>query len=113
MGGERPSVFPARLRGIIRNRLLAGACGSEEIARALSVSRRTLHRRLAAHGTSFERMLDEVRYDIARQMLENSSAPMIEITASLGYANSSALTRAFRRWSGRTPTDWRQRRLLR
>jgi AraC-like DNA-binding protein len=43
----------------------------------------------------------------------DSSAPMLEITASLSYANSSAFTRAFRRWSGRTPTDWRQRRLRR
>jgi len=113
MGGERPSAFPARLRGIIRSRLLGGACGCEDVARALAVSRRTLHRRLAAHGTSFERELDEVRYDIARQMLENSSAPMLEITASLSYASSSAFTRAFRRWSGRTPTDWRLRRLRR
>lgn len=113
MGGERTSAFPARLRRTIRSRLLGGTCGCADVARALAVSRRTLHRRLAAHGTSFERELDEVRYDIARQMLENSSAPMLEITASLSYANSSAFTRAFRRWSGRTPTDWRQRRLRR
>jgi AraC-like DNA-binding protein len=110
MGGERPSAFPARLRGIIRSRLLGGTCASEDAARALAVSRRTLHRRLAANGTTFERELDEVRYDIARQMLEHSSAPMLEITASLSYANSSAFTRAFRRWSGHTPTEWRKQR---
>jgi AraC-like DNA-binding protein len=109
MGSERSSAFPARLRGVIRSGLLSGSCSSEEIARSLAMSRRTLHRRLVEHGVSFEGLVDEVRYDVARQMLEHSSAPMVEISASLNYANASAFTRAFRRWSGRTPSDWRHR----
>jgi AraC-like DNA-binding protein len=52
-------------------------------------------------------LLDATRFDIAAQLLQNSTASMTQIAATLDYANSSAFTRAFRRWSGRSPTEWR------
>ena len=68
----------------------------------------TLHRRLAAEGTTFRELVAACRYDIARQLLETSDIEMTEIADTLGYAEASVFTRAFHRWSGTTPTRWRE-----
>ena len=68
---------------------------------------RTLSRRLEEFGTSFREIADEIRFEIAQQLLRQTSLDVGEIAASLGYARASAFTRAFRRWSGSTPTIWR------
>jgi AraC-like DNA-binding protein len=54
--------------------------------------------------------VDEGRFEIARQMLEDSAMEVSQIAASLDYADASAFTRAFRRWSGTTPAVWRTKR---
>jgi AraC-like DNA-binding protein len=73
---------------------------------------RTLSRRLRAYGTSFRELADEVRFEIARQMLENTELEVAEIAITLDYADASAFTRAFRRWSDTTPARWRERHSL-
>lgn len=105
---DPPTRFTSRVRTVMRARLLGGDCSNERVADALAMSTRTLHRRLADDGTTFAQLLEAVRYDIARQMLANSRAPLSEISASLGYSNGSAFTRAFRRWSGQSPQAWRK-----
>jgi AraC-like DNA-binding protein len=50
---------------------------------------------------------DETRYDLARQLLAKSRASMVAIAVTLDYANPGAFTRAFRRWSGQSPSEWR------
>jgi AraC-like DNA-binding protein len=87
--------------------LLSGESSSEAVARRLSITRRTLHRRLQAHGMTFEQLLDRLRFDLAQQLLQHSAASMTEIAMALNYANASAFTRAFRRWSGVAPSAWR------
>ena len=100
----------AELRRLLRT-LLPGARGSvEEVAERLAIHRRTLNRRLAARGTSLRRLVEETRFEIARQLVENTSMPLVEVSAALGYADASAFTRAFRRWSGAAPSGWRQDR---
>ena len=69
---------------------------------------RTLHRRLAARGTNFRALADECRYAIARQMLEDTDSDVGHIADLLDYADTSAFARAFRRWSGTTPSRWRK-----
>jgi AraC-like DNA-binding protein len=71
---------------------------------------RTLNRRLNAFGTSFQALVDAGRFEIARQMLADSAMEVTQIAASLDYADASAFTRAFRRWSGTTPAVWRAKR---
>jgi AraC-like DNA-binding protein len=66
-----------------------------------------LSRRLSACGTSFQSLVDEGRFEIARQMLENTDADIQRIAVMLEYADASAFARAFRRWSGTTPSRWR------
>lgn len=73
------------------------------IASALAVSERTLRRRLAADGTSFRRLLDEVRASVARQLLATGSLGVGQVAHRLGYAEPAAFIHAHRRWHGTTP----------
>ncbi len=66
-----------------------------------------MHRRLSAFGTTFHALADEVRFELAQQMLEISTMDVRQIAQALDYADASAFTRAFRRWSGNTPARWR------
>ncbi|HTY56720.1 MAG TPA: AraC family transcriptional regulator [Candidatus Binataceae bacterium] len=97
------------LRRTLRVMLLAEAVSSDRVAKLLSIHRRTLSRRLQAEGTTFQQLLDEVRFESACQLLDRSRTPITEIGVSLGYAESSAFSRAFKRWSGTTPLERRRR----
>ena len=97
----------AQLRRALRTLLLSGKRTGNELAQMLSMHRRTLNRRLEAQGTTFQQVLDEVRFEAARQLLETTKIPLTEIAASLGYSESSAFSRAFRRWSGEAPSHRR------
>ncbi|MBK6351585.1 MAG: helix-turn-helix transcriptional regulator [Proteobacteria bacterium] len=68
---------------------------------------RTLSRRLEEFGTGFQQLVDESRFEIARQMLEKTALSVDQIAEAIGYTGASAFTRAFRRWSGTTPAVWR------
>jgi AraC-like DNA-binding protein len=78
------------------------------VASRMGLKPRTLNRLLSKEGTSFIRLLKDARYKNAEHMLRDPSAPILSIAWSLGYADASAFSRAFRRWSGMTPTEWRQ-----
>jgi AraC-like DNA-binding protein len=69
---------------------------------------RTLNRLLGKTGTSFNRILEDMRYEAAQRMLQDPAVSVVSVAWSLGYKEASAFSRAFRRWSGMTPTDWRQ-----
>jgi AraC-like DNA-binding protein len=68
---------------------------------------RTLHRRLREEGTSFQRELDAVRHDFARQLLAGSAMPIARIAATLNYQGVGSFNHAFKRWTGLTPARWR------
>ncbi len=102
--------FPAQVRSVLRSALLTDATGADSVAALFSMHSRTLNRRLNAFGTSFRALMDESRFEIARQLLEDSSMEVRLIADLLGYADASAFTRAFRRWSGTTPAQWRAER---
>ncbi|MBK8754354.1 MAG: AraC family transcriptional regulator [Candidatus Competibacteraceae bacterium] len=95
------------LRRVLRNLLITHQSSLEQVARLFSMHRRTLNRRLEAQGATFQGLVAEVRYEIARQLLENTRMSMVQIAATLDYGDAAAFTRAFRRWSGTTPTAWR------
>ena len=81
-----------------------------ELADKRRVSARTLKRQLAARGTSFQALVDEVRRDRAMTLLAEGDASVDFVAERLGYADASNFTRAFRRWTGASPTEWRRRR---
>jgi AraC-like DNA-binding protein len=105
----------ARLKRTIYRMLIGGACHEEtcllRIAELFAIHRRTINRRLRAQGTSFQALIDETRYDIARQLLRDTRLPIREIAAALDYADASAFHRAFHRWSGTSPAAWRSPRI--
>jgi len=102
--------FPEHVRSVLRTALVTGHARADHVAALFSMHSRTLNRRLQSFGTGFQQLVDEGRFEIARQMLENSALEVSEIAASLHYADASAFTRAFRRWSGTTPAHWRKSR---
>jgi AraC-like DNA-binding protein len=99
--------FPEQVRSVLRSALVTGQAKADQVAALFSMHARTLNRRLNAFGTGFRELVDEGRFEIARQMLEDSAMPVSQIAAMLDYADASAFTRAFRRWSGTTPARWR------
>ena len=96
------------LRRMLRTLLVDGGGSVEEVAQRLALHRRTLNRRLQALGTSLHQIVEEIRFEIARQLVEHTQMPLVEVASALGYADASAFTRAFRRWSGRAPSAWRE-----
>jgi len=100
--------FVAELRRMLRVILLTGKGSVGEVADRLSMHRRTLNRRLQARGTSLHHLVEQTRFEIARQLVENTRMPLTEIAATLHYGDASAFTRAFRRWAGRVPSAWRE-----
>lgn len=101
--------FVNQVRSVLRTALLTGNGNSEQVAALFSIHSRTLHRRLTAFGTSFHALADESRFEIARQMLQDSSMQANQIAITLNYSDASAFTRAFRRWTGTTPAAWRMK----
>jgi AraC-like DNA-binding protein len=72
------------------------------------MSRRTLARQLAEEGTSFEALLDEVRLGVALQGLTGSELNVQDVAFLLGYSETAAFSRAFRRWTGQSPAEYRK-----
>jgi AraC-like DNA-binding protein len=101
------SDFSDDIRRLLRTRLTITRCSAEDIAQLLAVHRRTLSRRLKGSGMGYRTISNETRFEIARQLLQDTEVPLGQIAAALGYSEASAFTRAFRRWSGRTPSAWR------
>jgi AraC-like DNA-binding protein len=102
-----PEFMQQVYRGL-RRLMLENRHSGDDLAQMLSMHRRTLNRRLKAEGTTFQRVLDEVRFDVARDLLSNSNAHLDDIAATLGYAAVTPFMRTFRRWSGTTPGQWRR-----
>ena len=99
--------FSAELRAILRSRLHRGACDIHSIALELHMSLRTLQRRLKADGTSFSELLDSAKREVALELIEGDLT-VRGIAERCGFSGSRALIRAFRRWTGTTPSGYRE-----
>jgi AraC-like DNA-binding protein len=77
------------------------------VAAALGMSLRTFHRRLKDEEVSFQRLLDEVRCSVAVEYLSNTKMPVEEIGHRVGFPDPSNFRKAFRRWTGRSPSSYR------
>lgn len=93
----------ARLEAALEN----GAPTAERIAANLNLSVRSLHRGLKAEATTFREILDQLRHERAAAMLPDSRFSIPEIAYLLGFAEISSFYRAFKRWTGTTPADFR------
>ncbi len=102
-----PSRFLGRVRSWVQARLPGGVPTLVETAAALRMSPRTFQRRLAEEGTSWQGLIDDVREELARARVMECALPLGEIAYLCGYAELSAFLRAFRRWTGQTPSELR------
>jgi AraC-like DNA-binding protein len=93
------------VRGVARAALCNGGTNLAETARLLSLSERTLQRRLQSEGTSFAEILDTARREMATAYLTRG-LPLPEVSDLLGYSDTTAFHHAFRRWTGASPTDY-------
>jgi AraC-like DNA-binding protein len=98
-----------RVAELIRKLLPTGTCSADTLALHLGMHPRTLQRRLAEEETSYAAILDHERSAQSIRLLANPGLALREIVALLGYTEQSTFNRAFRRWHGTTPRDWRRR----
>ncbi len=84
-------------------------CTLDELARHFSMHQRTLNRRLKDSGTSFRELYTEARHQTARQLLCDTRSSIETIASLLGYSDTTAFNRAFSRWEGVPPAQWRRR----
>ena len=92
----------------VRVLMLSGDVSGEAAAQMLELHRRTLNRRLKALGTTFQAVLDGARAEVACQLLEDTNTSLDDVASILCYASVSPFMRAFRRWTGVTPGQWRR-----
>ena len=103
------SQFAHQTRAQVARQLPTGRPGQKFVARQLNVSSRTLQRRLAAEGTNFQMILEGARRELAVGYLKDERFSVGEIAYLLGYSDPANFTKAFKRWQGCTPTEWRSR----
>ncbi|MDD2927119.1 AraC family transcriptional regulator [Rhodoferax sp.] len=102
--------FLGQLRHWLGAHLAQGVPERQAAAQHLKLSERVLARRLQALGLSYSQLVDQVRKDKACQAVADTDDAFASIAQTLGFSEASAFNRAFKRWTGHKPGDWRQRR---
>lgn len=100
--------FTNALRQLIEIYVVSGTCRIQVIADVAGLSVRSLQRKLKEQGVSFNHLLSEARYKLARLKLEDSALTITQISSDLGYTDHAHFTRAFRRWAGVSPSAYRK-----
>jgi AraC-like DNA-binding protein len=95
------------VRAAIADALPDGQPSKSRIARRLGMSERTLHRHLADHGESFQAITTQARRDAAQSLLASTGHGLADVAFLTGFADQTAFTRAFKRWTGQTPAAFR------
>lgn len=102
-----PDDLVARLRSEIEHALRDGEPRRDILARRVGLSGRTLHRRLSDAGETFGKLVETVREELAMSYVPRDDLALGEVAFLLGFSDQSAFTRAFRRWTGKTPRQYR------
>jgi AraC-like DNA-binding protein len=113
---KQRETSPGSLRALVENEaqklLPHGRARRRDVAKKLAMSTRTLARRLASEGTSYEEVVDELRRSLALQYIRTPSISLSQIAWLLGYEGPTSFHHAFRRWTGGPPSAARVERLL-
>jgi AraC-like DNA-binding protein len=97
------------VRRVLASRVAKGDVQIQSVARALAISTRSLQRRLAAAGVTYQEVLDQTRRDAANRYLRVATFSIGEVAYLLGYSEAAAFHRAFKRWTGMGPQEFRDR----
>lgn len=109
---ERDATLTERVRTSLSEMMASGLTGIGDVAGRLAMSPRTLQRKLAAEGTTFQEILNQVRADVATVYLRKTHYSNAEIAFLLGYDDPNSFIRAFHGWTGSTPEASRRAALL-
>jgi AraC-like DNA-binding protein len=107
LAGLDKSDVVSRCRAAVLEQLSSGEGTAEDTAKQLHMSARTLQRKLAVANTTYLQLVDDTRKDLALRYIEDPRRSVTDITFSLGFSQPSAFTRAFKRWTGLSPSDYR------
>ena len=99
----------SRCKAQFLEQLASGEPSAEDIAQRLNMSSRTLQRKLAEANTTYLKLVDDCRRDLALRYISDPDKSITDITFLLGFSGQSAFSRAFRRWTGVSPSEYRQR----
>lgn len=105
---DAPATTTERVRAALLEALPSGLASMDTIAKKLMLSKRTLQRRIDAEGTTYQRILDSTRADLAVHYLEQTALTVGEISFLLGFSEPNSFYRAFRTWTGATPESVRR-----
>lgn len=100
--------FIGSMKAIVRGQLCGGYPSIVDVARSTGLSIRTVQRRLADEGVVYSDLVADVRRELAQELLADLSKSQIDITLSLGYSEAASFTRAFKHWTGQTPSAFRR-----
>ena len=89
--------------------VINGATSADHVARFFGIHTRTLRKRLRAEGTHLQKLVDQTRFGLARQLLRETELAVSEIAAALHFSDPNVFSRAFRNWAGASPKQWRDR----
>jgi AraC-like DNA-binding protein len=103
------STIRGRVESLVTPILHAGAPNMSAVAAQLALSRQTLARRLKAEGTTFEKLLDELRRRLALAYLSGRKVSVNQCTYLTGFSDRAAFSRAFKRWTGSNPKGYMER----
>jgi AraC-like DNA-binding protein len=107
---RNPGSLAARVRKMLRAMPMAGWPAADQMAERLHVAEATMRRRLKQEGYTYQSIKDDLRRDIAIGELQDTDRTIADIATSVGFAEPSAFHRAFRKWTGMRPTDYRPAR---
>jgi AraC-like DNA-binding protein len=108
LAGMRRDRLSDRVRSVLVDRLPEGEPPQEEIARGVAMSTRTFQRNLSAEGTTYSRLVDDTRRELAMAYVLDSRYSLAEVAYLLGFSGGNNFTRAFRRWTGKSPSEFRR-----
>ncbi len=102
------SGLQEQVQALVAEQLAGGNCSVETVAKSFHMTSRTLRRKLQAEKTSFKDLVDEMRHQLAISYLRQPNLAISEVAYLLGFSSSAAFHRAFKRWTGSTPSGYRK-----
>ena len=101
--------LPSQVYSRLIDYLPSGNCSRERVARSLNMSESAFQKKLKTAGTSYQELLDATRTELAKHYLSDTEMSVDEAAYMLGFSDCSNFARSFRRWTGTSPTDFREK----